>query len=76
MDCLTDSTCIATLFDTLNQLASTIDYYGYVLFGAEWSPVGPGIEAHTEGVVRIVNAVLVQEPAQCQRFAMLGGVHA
>lgn len=76
MDCLTDTHCLTNIFETLNQLAATIDYIGLILFGEIWSPIGPGVEAQTEWFAGIFNQVLVDEPAGCTQFAMLGTNHA
>ena len=71
MDCLTDTTCMTTILDTLNQLAATIDYYGLVLFGDGWSPIAPVVEVRVETFARIFNDLLFQEPSGCTRYAML-----
>ncbi len=71
MDCLTDLSCLTSIFDTLNQLAATIDFYGLVFFGDVWSPIGPGVEAQTEWLATTVNDMLIDGPARCAQYAML-----
>ena len=76
MDCLTDSNCITTVLDALNQFAATIDYCGYVLFGADWAPIGPGVEARTEIFARVFGQIFVEPTTGCIQYAMLGPTHA
>ena len=76
MDCLTDTHCLTNIFETLNQLAATLDFFGLLLFGDVWSPIGPGIEARTEWFAGIFNKVLFGDPAGCTQFAMLEIAHA
>ena len=69
MDCLTDTTCLTSLLDTLNHLAVAIDYCGSVLFGDVWSPIGPDVEARMDALVQIFNPVSLEEPSNCTQYA-------
>ena len=71
MDCLTDTSCLISLFDTLNQLASAIDFCGMVLFGDVWSPIGPGVESGMDSLARFFNPLSLEDPSNCTQYAKL-----
>lgn len=71
MDCLTDTSCLTNLVDSLNQLAAAIDFCGFVLFGDVWSPIGPDVEAGVEGLAQFFNVDSIDEQSNCTRYAKL-----
>ena len=76
MDCLTDTSCLTSLFDTLNNFVAVIDYCGHVLFGDIWSPIGPGVESGTDAVVQFFNGTSPEEQSNCTQHAKQVHKHA
>ncbi len=76
MDCLTDTSCLTSLLDTLNQLAATIDFCGLVLFGDLWTPIGPGLESGVESIAEIFDPLWVDDDSSCMQYAKQVTKHA
>ena len=76
MDCLTDTSCLTSLLDTLNQLAATIDFCGLVIFGDVWSPIGPGVESGMDSIAQFFNPSRLGDEASCMQYAKAVDKHA
>lgn len=76
MDCLTTTSCMTSILESLNQMTAAVDYFGLVLFGDGWSPIGPAIGEQAEALARVFGDVLLQRPSGCALYAMQGTAHA
>ncbi len=69
MDCLTDTSCLTSLLDTLNTLAAIIDFCGLVLFGDLWSPIGPDVAARMDALAQFFDPVSLDDQSNCIQYA-------
>ena len=76
MDCLTDTSCLASVLEVFNNFAAVIDYCGLVLFGDLWSPIGPGIESGTDAVAHFFHGASFEDQSNCTQHAKLVNKHA